>query len=85
MPLIHSDLHLPAFLVALDEPGHLRPAQARHFLKVLPQQASHFSALLLVLVIYQSAFDPLVDLLFALAFEPDALAGVQECADLVQG
>jgi len=85
MPLIHGHLHLPAFLIALDQPGNLRPAQPCHFLQVLPQQATNFTALLLVLVVNQGGFNPCVNLWLGLAFKPDAFAGFQECADLVQG
>src|SRR6516165_799201 len=76
MAAIDDRPELALLAIALDQPRHLRPAQASHAGDVAAQQPTPLAALLLVLLLLEQLLDPVIDLLPALGFEPDLLAGL---------
>ena len=76
MAAIDDRPELALLAIALDQPRHLRAAQASHAGDVAAQQPTPLAALLLVLLLLEQLLDPVIDLLPALGFEPDLLAGL---------
>src|SRR6516164_5709797 len=76
MAAIDDRPELALLAIALDQPRHLRAAQASHAGDVAAQQPTPLAAWLLVLLLLEQLLDPVIDLLPALGFEPDLLAGL---------
>jgi hypothetical protein len=85
LPSIDRRLHFPGLGIGSNQPRDLRQAQAGDFAQVRPDGASLLPSLLMVLLVDQHLFDPVVHLCAALPAELDPRAALQKLVDLRMG